>query len=332
MIRIFFVTVLAAVFFNSHAQQAPIAIVSSSGTTRLTSTLDSAALLADNNDIIYLPGGSFAGMSDWFKKKVTVIGVGHNPDSTAATGRTEINGNIGFQAGMAEGSVLDGVYVFGAVLISNDVKIFRTNCNQIYPAWSNAENVIVEKSVVRVGITGSLGVGSLINSAIKNTIISGDFTSYQSGVSFENCIFLTTGSYSMTGAQLNTFKNCTFTGISDWVSGHNHFFRNCVFATSSLPPLTDPSNASGNFLNQSADSTFVIPPTNAYDYTNDYKINLSSPALNGGVGGTQIGIYGGASPWLKGNIPPNPHIRTKNVDAATGAGGTLRVRFNVSVQ
>ena len=48
--------------------------------------LDSAAILAQDNDIIYLPGGTFLGMSDWFKKKVTVIGVGHNNDSANATG------------------------------------------------------------------------------------------------------------------------------------------------------------------------------------------------------------------------------------------------------
>jgi hypothetical protein len=75
------------------AQQAPIALVSSSGTTRLTSTLDSANILAQDNDIIYLPGGSFAAGS-YFTKKVTLLGVGHNPDSTSATGRTIITGNF----------------------------------------------------------------------------------------------------------------------------------------------------------------------------------------------------------------------------------------------
>ena len=71
---------------SSFAQQAPIAIVSTTGATKLTYSLDDAAMLAQDNDIIYLPGGTFSGMSDWFKKKVTVIGVGHNNDSANATG------------------------------------------------------------------------------------------------------------------------------------------------------------------------------------------------------------------------------------------------------
>jgi hypothetical protein len=332
MLRSFLIIALAVLFNNAIAQQAPIAIVSASGTTRLTFTLDSAALLAQDNDIIYLPGGNFAGQTHWFTKKVTVIGVGHNPDSTLATGRTEINGNIGFNHNGAQESVLDGVWVSGVVVVSNDVKIYRTNCNQIYPGWTNAEDIVVEKSVIRAGITGNYGVGSLINSRIKNCVISTDFTSHQSGNIFDNCIFLTEGAYDASGAHLNTFNNCTFTGINNWITGHNHFYRNCVFATSSLPPLTDPANASGNHLNQTAAATFVTAPMAAYQYINDYKINPSSVAMSGGIGGTQIGIYGGTSPWVIGNVPPNPHIRTKNVDAATGAGGTLRVRFNVGVQ
>ena len=105
-----------AIVGNIKAQQAPIALVSANGTTRLTTTLDSAALLAQDNDIIYLPGGVFAGQTQWFTKKVTVIGVGHNPDSTTATDRTFINGYIGFQAG----GTLDGVFVLGDVYISSN--------------------------------------------------------------------------------------------------------------------------------------------------------------------------------------------------------------------
>ncbi|HRE64546.1 MAG TPA: hypothetical protein PKU77_12195 [Ferruginibacter sp.] len=310
------------------AQQAPIAIVSTNGTTRLASTLDEASTLAQDNDIIYLPGGMIAGMSNWFTKYVTVIGVGHNPDSTVATDATNIQGFIGFMAG----GVLDGVYVLNGIYISSNVKIFRSNCDHIFPPWSNTENVLVDKCIVRSNIIGHAGYFGFNYSTIKNSIIGFDFTSANTGNTFENCIFLTEANYDASGGHMNTFKNCSFTGITNWTSGHNHFFRNCLFASSSLPPLTDPNNASNNILGQSGAATFVNAPTTSYSYSNDYIIKPSSPAINGGLGGTQIGIYGGTSPWVKGNVPPNPHIRTKNVDATTGAGGTLRVRFNVGAQ
>jgi len=276
---------------------------------------------------IYL-GGVFAGQTQWFTKKVTVIGVGHNPDSTTATDRTFINGYIGFQAG----GTLDGVFVLGDVYISSNLKIYRTNCNSIIPAWTHTENVTVEKSVIRLNITGNTGGYLLAYSLVKNSIIGNDFTSAMTGTTFENCVFLSTGAYDASGAESNTFRNCTFTGITNWISGHTHIFRNCVFATATLPPLSDPGNASGNYLNQTGALTFDVAPITSYEYTNEYKIKTSSPAHNGGTDGKDVGIWGGNSPWVKGNVPPNPHIRSKNVDGATGAGGTLRVRFNVGAQ
>ena len=316
----------------SFAQQAPIAIVSSSGTTRLTSTLDSAAILAQDNDIIYLPGGNFAGAG--FTKKVTVIGVGHNPDSTSATGRTVVTGSIFFSGG-AEGSVLDGVYADDIFVYSN-VKVYRSNVNtvQTYPGWPVANNILVDKCIIRYGFYAA--GGAIVGSTVKNSIINNTIASFTSGINsgnFENNIILIDGVYGLYDAQLCTFRNNTFTGINDWTNNEsNSFFYNNIFSTSSLPPLTNPGNASGNYLSQTAAATFVTVPANTYTYANDYIIKSTSPGHNGGTDGKDVGIYGGGTPWVKGNIPPNPHIRTKNVDAATGAGGTLRVRFNVSAQ
>ena len=338
------ITLLVLLFAGTYtfAQQAPIAIVSASGATKLTSTLDSAALLAQDNDIIYLPGGTTAGQSVlFFTKKVTVIGVGHNPDSTVATGRTFINGNIGFSHGGAEGSLLDGVYVSGDVYFSSNCKIYRTNANNISPYynWPISNNVLVSQSVARVNLTnGSNGSnGSWSNCKIENTIIgyinSSNFSAGHKNSIFENCIFLTQDDYDIDAAFQCNFRNCTFTGITSWTgSGSNSFFQNCIFGPAGIPPLTDPANAINNYINQTAAATFVTEPTATYSYSNDYQIKTSSPGHIGGTDGKDVGIFGGSTPWVKGNIPPNPHIRTKNVDATTGAGGTLRVRFNVSTQ
>lgn len=334
MRSLLFSLLLSSACFSIMAQQAPIAIVSSSGTTRLISTLDSAAILAQNGDIIYMPGGTFAGISTKnFENKVTIIGVGHNPDSTAATGRTIVTGYIGFYTG-SEGSVLDGVYA-NDVSVSSNTKIYRSNVNtiQVYPNWTTANNITVDKCIIRTGLYGA--GPSIINSTIKNCVINnvGTFTQNINNTDFENNIFLVEGTYGISGANQCTFRNNTFTGINDWgFTASNSFFYNNIFSTSSLPPLTDPGNASGNYLSQTVTATFVTPTNNTYTYTNDYIIKSTSPGHNGGTDGKDVGIYGNVNPWVKGNIPPNPHIRTKNVDAATGAGGTLRVRFNVGAQ
>jgi hypothetical protein len=326
------------------AQQAPIAIVSANGTTKLTSTLDSAAILAQDNDIIYLPGGTLAGQTiKNFDKKVTVIGVGHNPDSTAATGRTFINGNIGFYNG-AQGSVLDGVYVSDNAYFTANCKFYRVNASSILGYTDHTmENVVISQCVARVHLvsgTNQFGfAGGMSNTKISNCIIGSvpgsNFTAGHTNTTYENCIFLIQGAYGIDVASLSTFKNCIFTGITSWGNASNSNFYNNAFIGIGYPPLTDSSNAIGNLVNLTLANTFVtapVAPSSTYNYACDYLINSSSPALAGGTGGTQIGIYGGSSPWVKGNIPPNPHIRSKNVDATTGSGGTLRVRFNVGVQ
>lgn len=332
-----YILILLVCFFSKTltAQQAPIAIVSSNGTTKLTSTLDSASILAQDNDIIYLPGGSFAGMTISFTKKVTLIGVGHNPDSTGATSRTFIEGYVGFYNG-AEGSTLDGVYVTGTIYVSANCKIYRSNCWDIIcpNGFTTAINLLVSQCIMRYGIYGQYGYNNIVNASIKNCIVGsgGNFTQQIYNSIYENCIFLNQGAYGIEGASQCTFRNCTFTGITSWGSPSNSFFYNNIFTSAGNPPLSDSSNAIGNKVNQTGASTFTIAPTSSYSYANDYTIKAGSVGIAAGTDGKDIGIYGGSLPWVKGNIPPNPHIRTKNVDVTTGAGGTLRVRFNVGVQ
>jgi hypothetical protein len=216
------------------------------------------------------------------------------------------------------------------------VKVYRSNVNtiQAYPGWPNASNVLVDNCVIRLGFYGA--GPAIINSTIKNSIINNTTSSFTLNIvqtNYENNIILIDGTYGISGASQCTFRNNTFTGINDWgFTASNSFFYKNIFSTSSLPPLADPGNALGNYLSQTAAATFETVPSHTYTYANDYIIKSTSPGYNGGTDGKDVGIYGNVNPWIKGNIPPNPHIRTKNVDAATGAGGTLRVRFNVGVQ
>jgi hypothetical protein len=323
---------LLLIGLNAYAQQAPIAIVSPNGTTQLTSTLDSAALLAHDNDIIYLPGGVLAGQTVMhFDKKVTVIGVGHHPDSTSATGRTEIVGNIGFQA---TGSILDGVYVSGSVYVSANCKVYRTNTGEILcpGGWITATNIVVDQCVMRQGVYGQYALNNIMNSDISNSIIAGNFTQQHYNNTFSNCIFLATGQYGIEQASQCIYRNCTFTGITSWGNPSNSFYYNNVFTSAGYPPLTDSSNAINNIINQTGASIFTTPPAVTYSYANDYTLKPGSLAIGAGTGGTDIGIYGGTTLWTAGNIPPNPNIRMKNVDAQTQANGTLRVRFDVRGQ
>lgn len=322
------------------AQQAPIAIVSTNGATKLVNTLDEAAQQAQDNDIIYLPAGSFSGTT--FSKRVTVIGVGHHPDSASALGRTEVNGNIGF---FASGSVFDGAYVSGGVYVSSNGKFSRINADHFSSptGWPVAENVLIESSITRGadGTGGSIfggdqtpwsGPSAIIKSRIINSIVAGRFT-YRAGENtFENCVLLYSGPYGMQEAGGNSYRNCIFPNVNDWGNGPaSATFTKCMFSTAGLPPLVDPGSSTGNILSQSAGSIFENASGNLFAYESNYRLKATSPGRNAGTDGKDIGIYGGPSPYKDGAVPPNPSIRAREIDAETSPAGTLRVRFNVRV-
>lgn len=329
---------------NAIAQQAPIAIVSANGATKLVNTLDEAAQQAQDNDIIYLPAGNLAGQTiKHFDKKVTVIGVGHHPDSASAMGRTYIDGNIGFYVG-AEGSTLDGVYVTGGVYVSSSCKFFRVNADHFHSPgnWPSAEDLLLNSCIARstggtgISFAGSAGdrwssPNAIIRSKIQNSIIGGNFTHQTGANTFENCIFLYSGPYGIEQAGSNTYINCIFPNITDWGGPASATFTKCIFITSSLPPLVEPGSSSGNILGQNSTAILENAPGNMFAYENNYRLKATSPGKNAGTDGKDIGIYGGATPYRDGAVPPNPSVRSQQINAETTPSGTLRVKFNVRV-
>ena len=72
---------------------------------------------------------------------------------------------------------------------------------------------------------------------------------------------------------------------------------------------------------------FVNADWNAFSWEKDYSLPPTSPGHNGGTDGTDIGIFGGDTPWNV--IPSNPHIYFKNISGATNAAGDLPVEIKV---
>ncbi|WP_416439586.1 hypothetical protein [Phnomibacter sp. MR] len=314
-----------------HAQQAPIAIVSTNGATKLVNTLDEAAQQAHDNDIIYLPAGNLAGQSIvHFTKRVSVIGVGHHPDSASVGGRTYITGNIGFYNPGAEGSTLDGVYVTGFVYLSSNCRVVRTNAQSLFVSsgWTG-DNITIEECIVKDFYANQ---AAITNSRVRNSVITNVFTANVNTTVFENCIFLSSGAYPIEQANQCTFKNCIFPRITDWGTGQsNSFFYNNIMASSQLPILNNAGNAARNILGQTASETFVAQAGGDFSYVQNYRLKAGSSGINAGTDGKDIGIYGGTSPYKDGAVPPNPSVRSREIEAETTPAGTLKVKFNVRV-
>ena len=88
-----FIFTLVMLLTGSAAHSQNLIAVQNGNTPAFYTVLDSAIIHAQNGDTVYIPGGTFS-LNVPVTKSLHIIGVGHNPDSTLATGKTVINGNL----------------------------------------------------------------------------------------------------------------------------------------------------------------------------------------------------------------------------------------------
>ncbi len=315
----------------------------SGGTTSFYTKLDSAYYYAQDGDVIYMPGGShsFTGTFQ-YNKRVNLIGAGHYPDSTTATGATFLSGSIRV-TNAASGGMIQGIYLTGTLYFGNNASdgnvngfsINRCNIHEIRLSYDgstngNATNVLIRENVIRNHLMG----GYCTNLSVENCIIDGQvyhlfgaawfrqnnfnwnssygMMNYVSSVSFENNIFRfnASGSFDYTGSSANYYSYNIFQA-SNSLNGSS-INDNNQFGVSFTNMYV---NAAGNFA-----------------YTSDYHLSTTSPAIGAGQGGQDCGIYGGNSPYKEGAVPMNPHIATKNISPGTNAQGEIPVTIKVTSQ
>jgi len=312
--------------------------VQNGGTASIYTTLDLAITHAQNGDTIYIPGGAYT-LSMPIEKRIHIIGVGHNPDSTLATGYTRINGDLNLINQASNGSLI-GVYLNGILLSGDNIsnyQILRSRLGTLHltsttTSWSFIENIMGACFVTEK--KGALNC--FLSNNIFTSTISSEVRGYLSSV-FKNNIFL---------SQANcAWGTCALPIIADSCRFENNIFisteRSCGDITNSAMDnnlfVEDISIASwndwgsNNILNQAQTSIFVNQTGSNFDYSHDYHLQTSSPGKNAGKDGTDIGIYGGAFPWKAGSVPPNPHIQFENV-GGIDVTGNLHVKIKVAAQ
>ena len=127
---------IAAIMGTAVSVAQQIAVVSESGTTDVYQTLTEAIEGASNGSVIYLPGGGFQ-IHDSVKitKRLSIIGIGHKAKNENVDGNTTISGNLFFNGGASNSSVI-GCYISGNVNIGeneavNNVTVKLCNLNAV---------------------------------------------------------------------------------------------------------------------------------------------------------------------------------------------------------
>ncbi len=300
--------------------------------------VDACAASVDG-DSIYLSGGHFNPVT--INKRLNIFGTGHFPDSTAATGITNIDGSITLNSA-ADNSHIEGLMINGHFYLQTDSAVNNVVVSRCYITgnfYSSGSRTTPSMfvTVKECIIGGSFSVPNFLQCDISNNLIYTTID-YAWNCSIRNNIFFNAPYYGWPYYTYYNFYDCDNSLIENnifmsssyyFVFCDNPLVRNNIFVQS-------PSSVSGsgtftaNYINISAANIFVNYTQASFTYLDNY--HLQSPLIYLGSDATQVGIYGGAYPFKKSSVPINPHIRSVNIPATTDVNGNLNINISVGAQ
>jgi len=331
-----FVLGLLAMVLSSQAQKVLLHTLTGVQQFNGSDGLTDAYNASISGDTIYLSGGGFTSPTT-INKSLLIYGAGHYPDSTVATAKTFLNGNISLAVD-ADGFHLEGVEINGSILFENNQSV--DNVILKYCKISNDLNVQGNLSVPSNNLTiincvfngNSFYLSNAQNAGIFNSIIEGRIlNSY--GNLFENNILMftytgATGYYTISGNNNICNNNIMLNASNRYFYGVSNQTNYNLFVIT--PNLGTTPIALGNYYPVPLSSIFVNQSGYTFDYTNDY--HLQDPATWIGLDNSEVGIYGGTFGYKEGAVPSNPHIQMQNIAPVTTSGGLLNIQVNAAAQ
>ena len=315
------------------------------GAGSLTSALDSA----QNGDTIYLSAGNFTAPSG-INKGVMILGSGHFPDVTSQK-RTTLTSGLTISQG-ADSLYIEGLYIDGNVSFENDasineVKIKRCRTNNInfnsISVLTSKNNCCVEECYVFGCIAQGYNPGissqaEANNLQIIRNVIHGMSNWYGSGllrrlknaVIYRNILlcnvsscFLDVKNSQINGNiiinQINTLHyDCT-----------NNQFENNIFTDTTVNFSSNISN--NNYMGISQDSIFINQTGTTIDYSHNYHLQYPL-RYTFSTDNTEIGLFGGTTPFKESGFPFNPQVIRKNIGIEVLPNGSLPIDIRVESQ
>jgi hypothetical protein len=252
-------------------------------------------------------------------KNVTIVGPGYFLDSSQNAG-LQANplsasvSSIQLQAG-GTGAYVAGLEVGTYYVGASNCTIQRCKISQLYLNYNsglggqNLTNVNIKQNYI--SNLSQYYSNNIDNLLIVNNIISSISlpTNYNGGF-FNNVV--------LSNATLNNF----FVGSNYFtsnLSGTGNTLNNNISASTSFP------TTNGNQANVAQSAVFVLSPgTTAFDAWYQLKAG-TNPARGAGQSGTDVGAFGGNSPYKLGGLPNIPAIYQQS---QTITGNTLNVTLS----
>lgn len=328
--------ILVAITFVSQSQKK--VLLQSSGTPSLHNTISDAITAAVANDTIYIPGSTYNESLN-IDKKLTIIGTGHYPDSTAASGMTKVVGGLNFKTG-CDKSKVEGIYFTTQLTTGsqtlNNISVIRCKFGDQVYLNGDINGFLISESVLLSSLQSS-NTGSATNILIEKCILS-SVGYFRNLTQVSHCAIIR--NYTGSSSYSYNFYDCQ--GV-EFISNiildqrcniqNTCTFKNNLFRVdySSQMDVDD----TDNIFNQDIANIFEHLETGKeylFDYANNYHLKAGSPGIGAAFDKTNIGIYGTANPCKASAVPSNPHFFKVEIASENDANGKLSIKLGVQAQ
>lgn len=331
------------------------------------SSLAAAHAAAQAGDTLYIHPSPTNYGSLTISKQLTLIGSGHNPQSTdPQTAKLDIIQFFGTAASHTRIISLDLDYVYwdGNSYNVNAVTVTRCNLRTGIYIYTDVDTMYVEGNVFAgtgENITMNYAQNyNIRNFFITNNVFNGYFSRFYPSVNAGSSIYLRNNLFTRAGYlfrdnngngtdngrlifQNNIFYRTTPTGGPGEIA-NSEFSRNISYLGSPATSGVDTfSETNGNFTAptypnlEGVNPLFVSYPAAgaAFSYAHNYVLQSTSPARNAGTDGKDIGITGGNGYFQKFGTPPIPVVHDLQITSPANAtilpGGTLQVNLKSNI-
>jgi len=334
-------SMILLVFSYGFAQQPTIHVANNNTNApigdHIYKSLQEAVNAASAGDIIHVVPSVTDYGEVTIEKKLAIYGIGFYPDKDIRLISLVRNLYIGPNA---SGTQISGLVIIDHIGLApnssstyslNDIVIANCEVPRIYRECCNANilsNILIKSCVIRDYIALP-NDATLSNALITNNIIFGYISAGNATLINHNIFISTLGSGNKAFDYLSycVVTNNIFYGRSPQsinVSEGNQFNNNLSSGTNDLPP---PASGVGNIGSNNifADPQFTkVTSTTSYIFTDDFRLKAMSPGKGKGSDGTEIGVFGGTTPF-KPNGTPLPLIQVLNTSGVINKNDSLKI-------